>query len=95
MDSLNMIERAAVEAALEAAIQFGADGRNLNIRGALKDFRKGAVSKDGLTTIIACVTLGLGAMKGSSDPDRSTSLEKKQVAVVSLAMALDKLRRML
>ena len=57
MNSLNMVEQAAVEAALEAAIQLGADGRNLNIRGALNDFRKGAVNKDGLMTSSACVTL--------------------------------------
>ena len=88
MNSLSIVEQAAVEAAMEAAIHFGADG-------ALKSFRKGAVNKDELTTIIACVTLGLGAMKGSDDPDRSTELQKKQIAVVSMALALDKLRKML
>lgn len=95
MNSLSIVEQAAVEAAMEAAIHFGADGRNLNIAGALKSFKKGAVNKDELTTIIACVTLGLGAMKGSDDPDRSTELQKKQIAVVSMALALDKLRKML
>ena len=92
MNSLSIVEQAAVEAAMEAAIHFGGDGRNVNIAGALKSFR--AVNKSELTTIIACVTLALAAMKGSEDPDRSTELQNKQIAVVSMVMALDKLRRM-
>lgn len=95
MDSLNIVEKAAAEAAMEAAIRFGGDGRNVNIAGALKSFRKGAVNKEELSTIIACVTLALAAMKGSEDPDRSTELQKKQITVVSMVMALDKLRKML
>ena len=95
LNSLNFVEKAAAEAALQAAIHFGADNRNLNIERALKDFRKGALDKDELTTVIACVAAALAAMKGSEDPDRSSELKNKQITEVSLALAFKKLHDML
>ena len=94
VDSLNMLEKAAVEAALEASITFGLDDKNLDINGALKSFRKGGVNKDELSTIIAVLVVSLAAMQSGDDPDRSSELQKHQVATVSLASALSKLSNM-
>ena len=94
MDSLNFAEKGAVEAALEVAAMLDVHNQT-KAKEALKDFKKGALTKDELLTAIACVAVSLKAMTDGDDPDRSSSLNKKKIAVVSLALALNKLKEML
>ena len=96
LDSLNVAEKAAVKTALEVAQMVDTQGKlKKELGSALKDFGKGKFSKEDMAITMAALAASLKALAGSEDPDRSSLLNKKKVAVVSMALALDKLKNML
>ena len=96
LDSLNIAERAAVSTALEIGLAVSKDPKlTKSLNNAQKDLRGGKMSRDTLSTTIACLVASLAALAGSDDPDRSSLLEKKKVVTVSMALALDKLKNLL
>jgi|GEM_PF-2129601 len=92
MNDLTIAEDAAVCAALEVSIDSGAD-RALGgkLSKAYRHYKKGSVSRDDLSAIIAAVAASLNSLKDDLDDMRTTTLKQKGVAVLALAMALDKL----
>lgn len=96
MDSLNIAESAAVSAALEVSIDSGADkALGGKLSKAYRHFKRGALTKDDLTATIAAVAASLTSLKEDNDDLRTTALKQKSVAVLALALALDKLMNML
>ena len=96
MDSLNIAEKAAVKTALEVAQALDRGGRmKKELSSAIRDFDKGKLSKKDMATTVACLVASLSALSGTDDPDRSSLLNKKKVVMVSMALALDKLKNML
>ena len=92
MSALSAAETAAISAACEVVIDAGGDS---GLRKAYRHFKKGSLSKDDMTTVIAATAACLQNLKGNDDDLRTTALKKKAVAVVAMAMALDKLMKML
>ncbi len=93
VSNLNAAETAAAQAALEIAQLMDRNGQmKKDLNGALKGLRKGKMTRNDLATTIACLVASLGALAGSEDPERSSMLNKKKVATVAMAMALDKLK---
>ena len=96
MSSLNIAEKAAVRTALQIATTVDHNGSmKKDLSSALKDFEKGKLSKNDMSTVIACLIASLAALKSGDDPERTTLLRQKQVVELSMAMALDKLKDML
>lgn len=96
VSSMNIAERAAVRTALQIAQQVDHQGKmKKDLSSTLKDFEKGKLSKNDMSTVIACLIASLAAIKSGDDPERTTLLKQKQVVELSMAMALDKLKNML
>ena len=96
MDTLGIAERAAVISSMEVAIEIGGNAPQVTqLRTALKEFRKGAISESSRVIIMACLAATLSAISSGDDSDlRTTMLKQKAVTQVALALALDKLKNM-
>ena len=93
---LNSAEDAAVCASMEVAIDIGADqALGGKLSKAYRHYKKGRVTHDDLTAIIAAVAAAMDSLKGDSDDLRTTALEEKGVAVVAMALAMNKLMQKL
>ena len=96
MNDLTVAEDAAVSAAMEGSIDSGADkALGGKLSKAYRHYKKGAVTKDDLTAIIAAVAAALASLKSDDDDLQSTAMKQKGVAVLALALALDKLSKKL
>ena len=96
LDDLNGTEDAAVRAAMEVAINIGADkALDGKLSKAYRHYKKGRVTHDDLTVIIAAVAAAMDSLKGDSNDLRSTELEGMGIAVVAMALALNKLTKKL
>lgn len=96
INSLGIAEKAAVETALEVAQMLDRKGElTKQLSSALAGVRKGKMTKEDIKVTVACLLASLAALTSGDDPDRSSQLQKKQVAQVSMALAIEKLKKLL
>ena len=95
-NALTGAEIVAVTSSLEVAIEVGATAQQLaDFKTALKEFRRGAISRESRIVIMACLAATLAAISDSDEENlRSTALKKKAVTQIALAMALKKIDEM-
>ena len=93
---LNTQEKAALVLALAIAADATSGDVKKKTKKAIKGLKKGALSKDDLAVVIACVEASLNLIKKADTSDmRTTKLMQKAEMEAHLATASEKLRKLL